>query len=65
MRELQLILRDGQEKGGFGAFNVEVMSSMIQGAIGEYMAHFAITRKVDLETYSSELVKIVTQATKE
>jgi TetR/AcrR family transcriptional repressor of bet genes len=59
--ELQQILRYGQEKGEFGAFNVDVMASMIQGAIGEYMAA-ATTKKVDLETYSSELVNIVEKA---
>jgi TetR/AcrR family transcriptional regulator, transcriptional repressor of bet genes len=64
MYELQQIIREGQEKGEFGAFNVEVMASMIQGAIGEYMAHAAITKKVDLETYSHELVNIVNRALK-
>ena len=37
LHELQQILQDGQEQGVFGAFNVDVMSSLIQGAIGEYM----------------------------
>jgi TetR/AcrR family transcriptional regulator, transcriptional repressor of bet genes len=64
LSELQQILRDGQEKGEFGAFNVDVMANMIQGAIGEYMLNTAITKKVDLETYCSELVKIVEKATK-
>jgi AcrR family transcriptional regulator len=64
LRELQEILRDGQEKGIFGAFNIDVMSSLIQGAIGEYMLSTAVTKKVDLETYSNELVKIVRQAIK-
>jgi TetR/AcrR family transcriptional repressor of bet genes len=64
MVELQQILREGQDKGEFGAFHVKVMASMIQGAIGEYMAHADITTKVDLETYSRELVKIVLQASK-
>lgn len=60
--ELVQILREGQEKGVFGVFNVEVMASLIQGAIGEYMLNTAVTQKVDLETYSSALVKIVHQA---
>ena len=64
MYELQQILRDGQEQGVFGAFNIKVMASMIQGAIGEYMAHTAITKKVELGTYCSELVKIVNRAVK-
>jgi AcrR family transcriptional regulator len=64
LHELQEILRDGQEKGVFGSFNIDVMCSLIQGGIGEYMLSTAITRQVDLETYSSELVKIVRQATR-
>lgn len=63
MHELQQILRDGQDRGDFSAFNVEVMANMIQGAIGEYMLpNTTISKKVDLETYSRELVKIVNQA---
>lgn len=58
---LQQILRGGQEKGVFGVFHVDVMASLIQGAIGEYMLNTAVTQKVDLETYSSELVKIIRQ----
>jgi AcrR family transcriptional regulator len=62
VHELQQILRDGQQSGVFGAFDVDVMSSLIQGAIGEYMLSTGVARKVDLETYSSELVKIVSRA---
>jgi TetR/AcrR family transcriptional regulator, transcriptional repressor of bet genes len=62
VQELEQILRSGQEQGIFGTFDVRVMASMIQGAIGEYMQISAITRKVDLETYSSQLVKIVHRA---
>lgn len=64
LHELQQILQDGQEQGVFGAFNVDVMSSLIQGAIGEYLLSSTVTRKVNIETYSSELVKIVNQALK-
>ncbi|MGG0757693.1 TetR/AcrR family transcriptional regulator [Brevibacillus laterosporus] len=64
MYELQQILRDGQGKGEFGAFHVEVMANTIQGAIGEYMGNAAITKKVDLETYTNELIDIVGKATK-
>ena len=62
--ELQQILRDGQEAGVFGVFNIDVMSSLIQGAIGEYMLSTAVTKRVDLETYSSELIKIIHQTLK-
>jgi TetR/AcrR family transcriptional regulator, transcriptional repressor of bet genes len=64
VQELEQILRNGQEQGSFGAFDVHVMCSMIQGAIGEYMPISAVTRKVDLETYSSQLVKIINRAVK-
>lgn len=64
LSELQQILLDGQEKGDFGIFNMDVMSSLIQGAIGEYMLSTAVTKKVDLETYSSQLIKIIDQAVK-
>jgi len=58
--ELQQILLEGQEKEEFEKFNVYVMASVIQGAIGEYMlSNSTITQKIDLETYKSELVKIV------
>jgi TetR/AcrR family transcriptional repressor of bet genes len=62
--ELQQILRDGQQRGIFKEFNIPVMSSMIQGAIGEYMLSTGVSKHVDLETYSTELVKIVSQATR-
>lgn len=62
--ELRRILQDGQDQGAFRAFNVSVLSSMIQGAVGEYMLSAGISRSVDLETYSSELIRIVTQATR-
>ncbi|GIN57345.1 TetR family transcriptional regulator [Lederbergia ruris] len=62
MDELCRILRDGQEKGEFRTFNVDVMANIIQGAIGEYMLNASITRKVDLETYSDELIDIVGKA---
>jgi AcrR family transcriptional regulator len=64
LHELQQILRDGQQKGAFGAFDVDVMASLIQGAIGEYMLSTGVARKVDLETYSNELVKIISRALK-
>lgn len=35
---------------------------MIQGAIGEYMLNPAVIGRVDLETYSSELVRIIHRA---
>lgn len=58
--ELKQILLDGQTKGEFRQFNVHVMASAINGAIGEYMlvANPNLTSKVDLETYSTELVEI-------
>lgn len=63
LNELQQILQEGQEQGVFGTFNVDVMANLIQGAIGEYMLNTAITKKVDLETYSNELVNIIGKIT--
>jgi len=57
--ELQQILREGQATGEFSSFHVEVLASMIQGAVGEYMSSAAITRQVDLETYGQELIRMV------
>lgn len=62
LHELREILAEGQKQGAFGAFHIEVMANMIQGAIGEYMLNSPLMKKVDLETYSKELVKIVNQA---
>lgn len=56
--ELQRILADGQSQGEFRAFNVEVMASVIQGAIGEYMFNKKLTDTVDLEGYSDELISL-------
>ncbi|GKU80062.1 TetR/AcrR family transcriptional regulator [Paenibacillus sp. L3-i20] len=64
MLELVQLLHEGQKQGEFDHFQVDVMANMIQGAIGEYMLNFAITKKVDLETYSNELVKLIHRAVK-
>jgi len=58
-QEIQRILREGQEQGEFRAFNVLVMASVIQGAIGEYLlTNTQLAAEVDLESYSAELVAI-------
>ena len=62
LQELQQILRAGQEQGVFGNFNIDVMASLIQGAIGDYMLSPSVTKKIDLETYSQELVRLVQRA---
>lgn len=64
LNELQQILHSGQDQGVFGEFNVNVMSSLIQGAIGEYMLSTGVAKKIDLEAYSSELVRIVQKTVK-
>jgi hypothetical protein len=64
VNELHRILNAGQQAGVFGTFNIDVMASLIQGAIGEYMLSTAVTKKIDLETYSSELIRIIHQALK-
>jgi TetR/AcrR family transcriptional regulator, transcriptional repressor of bet genes len=62
INELQHILSEGQKQNVFGDFNIEVMCNFIQGAIGENMLNNTVAKKIDLETYSSELVKIVHKA---
>ncbi|WP_179281023.1 hypothetical protein [Paenibacillus sp. XY044] len=62
LQTLENILREGQEQGVFGDFHLSVMSNMIQGAIGEYMPNPAVIGRVDLETYTSELVRIIHRA---
>ncbi|MGI2329036.1 TetR/AcrR family transcriptional regulator [Planococcus sp. YIM B11945] len=62
MGTLTAILKEGQKNGDFGPFHVDVMANLIQGAIGEYMLNANITKTVDLETFSSEVVSIVKQA---
>ncbi len=64
MDELQQILHDGQERGEFGAFHVDVMANMIQGAIGEYMFNDSLINEIGLKMYSDELVAIVNKAVK-
>lgn len=59
MQELQLILRDGQSIGEFGEFHIEVMATMILGAISEYMLTSPVTKKVDLEPYTNELIGLI------
>lgn len=58
--ELQQILYDGQKEGVFAPFSVEVMTSVIQGAIGEFMlSNSRIAREVDVDTYIKELTTIL------
>ncbi|TVX92487.1 TetR/AcrR family transcriptional regulator [Paenibacillus agilis] len=63
MSTLRDILREGQQQGVFGTFHISVMANVVQGSIAEYMLSPS-TKSVDLETYSSELISIVQQATK-
>jgi len=56
---LQQILRSGQAEGIFGDCHLEVLSNTIQGAIGEYMFNSSLTKKVPIDMYSAELIRIV------
>jgi AcrR family transcriptional regulator len=60
--ELLQLLREGQERGEFREFEVYVMANAIRGAIGEYLLNPSLIAKVDLETYSAELVRIFDRA---
>ncbi|WP_234414145.1 TetR/AcrR family transcriptional regulator [Paenibacillus sp. CAA11] len=62
MALLRSILSEGQKKGEFGSFHIDVLASFIQGAIGEYMLHTGITKKVSLEVYATQLIHIVNRA---
>lgn len=61
-QELQHILREGQEKGEFREFDVLVMSSAIQGAIGEYTMNPNLISRVELESYCAELTRLFDSA---
>ncbi|MFC4099653.1 TetR family transcriptional regulator [Paenibacillus xanthanilyticus] len=56
--ELQRILTNGQSRGEFRSFNAQIMASVIQGAIGEYMFNKKLTDDVDLEAYIDELIAL-------
>jgi TetR/AcrR family transcriptional regulator, transcriptional repressor of bet genes len=43
---------------------LDVMVHVIQGSIGEYMLDSGLMQKVDLETYSRELIRILDQTVK-
>ncbi len=58
------ILREGQQQGVFGDFHPDAMAHFIQGAINEYMLDNSMARRLDLDTYSDELIRIVNRAVK-
>lgn len=60
--QLQQILLDGQSKGEFREFHVHVMASVIQGAIGEFLANPNLAERIGLETYSTELINLFDKA---
>ncbi len=60
---LEQLLFEGQASGEFREFDVHVMASAIQGAIGEYLANQNLIGKVNLETYCAELLEIFDRAT--
>ena len=57
-RELQDILRYGQQQGEFRNFPVAVMATAIQGAIGEYRVTPQLATTLDAMTYAEELVHL-------
>lgn len=62
--ELQKILLSGRNEGVFEDCNIDVVANMIQGAVGEYMFNQALSKKVDVKTYATELIRIVNKALK-
>jgi AcrR family transcriptional regulator len=62
LHELLTLLREGQERGEFRDFDINVMANAIRGAIGEYLLNPSLTAQIDLETYSAELIAIFDRA---
>lgn len=59
---LKDILRQGQEINEFNNFNLQAVSTIIQGAISESMLTFQ--SKVSIEEYSEELIKSILKMVK-
>ena len=57
-RELQDILRYGQQQGEFRNFPVAIMATAIQGAIGEYRVTPQLAATLNAMTYAEELVHL-------
>ena len=57
--ELKQILIFGQNNGEFGAFDVDVIATIIQGGIGEYMLSSGVAHKVDSDAYKAELIRVI------
>lgn len=59
---LRQILAEGQACGEFRVFDIHVMASAIEGAIGEYPLNPNLPARVDLEAYSAGLVEAFDRA---
>ncbi|MDY0395688.1 hypothetical protein RWE15_16270 [Virgibacillus halophilus] len=59
---LEDILRQGQQAKEFCAFNPQMISTLIQGAISESMLNFQ--NEISIEEYSEELTKSILKIVK-
>ncbi len=61
---LEALLRQGQEKGEFRAFDLRVMAVTIRKAIDAVAPLFATNPDLDVESYARELVTLFDRATR-
>jgi AcrR family transcriptional regulator len=61
---LEALLRQGQEEGGFRAFDLRVMAVAIRRAIDAVAPLFAANPNLDVESYAQELVTLFDRATR-
>jgi AcrR family transcriptional regulator len=61
---LEALLRQGQEEGGFRAFDLRVMAVTIRRAIDAVAPLFAANPNLDVESYAQELVTLFDRATR-
>jgi|SRR5579863_4440876 len=64
LEALEAILRQGQEKGEFRAFDLRVMAATIRGAIDEAALFLVAHPTLDGEVYAQELVTLFGRATR-
>lgn len=64
LRELEMLLRYGQERGEFREFSTRVMAVTIRNAIDGLLPRLAVSPKLDLKLYADELVTLFDMATR-
>ena len=64
MRELENLLRSGQEQGEFREFSPRVMAVTIRSAIDTVSLQLAVYPELDLKIYANELATLFNVATR-